>query len=422
MLKKLKSFNAGTSPRSRGSNAGRRDRIALGLLKWSEALMFFMPILPVIVLVYQGKGVTLGEFFLIQGLFSVVAFLFEIPSGYLSDVFSRKKILVLGGLIQLAAMTWLIWAEGFWGVMAVEAMLGVASALFSGTKEAYVFDLLKRMKRENQYVKENGSVQTFTRAGTTIGTLVGGAIYAFSGSLLLAIEALSVLMAVGMLVWLPELREVRRKVAPESSPIKDCLAVVKMSVRHPEIKWLMIFPALYGGFTKLLMWVMQPMMEAALVPVALFGLFMGLNQGFRALFSKIAHRLLAFMGARRLMILCMATLAAGFMLVVAAIESAGHMALVYAITSVFAVIPAMQAMVALVMKNYVHHRIQSNERGTILSVNAMFSQIASGIVLMLAKPVIDGVGIEAAMFVCVAAAAVLLFPLKKVLEIKGIEK
>ena len=59
---------------------GVSDETALRLLKWSEFFLMFMLIIPVAVLLYQDKGITLGDFFLIQGLFRIAAFALEIPS------------------------------------------------------------------------------------------------------------------------------------------------------------------------------------------------------------------------------------------------------------------------------------------------------------------------------------------------------
>lgn len=397
------------------------DKTALFLLKISEFFIYFMPIIPIIVLLYSDKGVSVGEFFLIQGLFRLVSFVFEIPSGYLSDVFSRKKILLLGAIVHFLSMAWLIWAQGFWGVMLCEAGLGMASALFSGTEEAYAFDLLKRMKRENSYVKENGSIQTFAQTGTFIATLVGGAIYAISADLVMALEAVCALFGVLFVIALPELHEVKRAVAPESSPLKDCLSIVKMSVKHPEIKWLMLFPAMYGGFTIIMFWILQPMMESVLVPIALFGLFVGINQGSRAVLSKLSHRALDFFGSKKMLSLCVGLIAVGFASILVAISFSGAtMSIIFAICAFVSIIPATQTMTSLVFKNYIHHRIQSNERGTILSIYSMFNTGIQGIMLILAKPILDNFGISVTVIIYLIMLILILVPMRKVFAIKGI--
>ena len=44
-------------------------------------------LLPVLLFFYQENGLTVGDFYLIQGLIVFFAFLFEIPAGYLGDIF-----------------------------------------------------------------------------------------------------------------------------------------------------------------------------------------------------------------------------------------------------------------------------------------------------------------------------------------------
>ena len=387
------------------SNAG-----ALLILKLSRFCLYFMPLIPVVTLVYLGKGVSLADFFLIQGIFRIAAFLFEIPSGYLADVFSRKKIMVLAALLQFLGMFLLIWAQGFWAVVVCESLMGMASALLSGTGEAYVYDLLKRDGKENQYVKENGSIKSFAQVGTFISMVIGGVLLARGENVLLGVEA-----------FLPEIKEVRRKVVPEASPLKDCLGIVKMSVKHPEIKWLMLFPAIYSTFTIVLLWLLQPAMELAFVPVALFGVFFAINQGSRVLFSKFAHKILNALGAKKLLLGCVGALVLGFSAVLLMINSNGFMMpLVYAICGMVAIIPAVQTMCVLVFNDYIHHRIQSNERGTVLSVSSMFNMGISGAVLMAAKPLLSNFGVEITSFIFLVLVVFILIPLNKVFKIKNL--
>ena len=398
------------------SNAG-----ALLILKLSRFCLYFMPLIPVITLVYLGKGVSLADFFLIQGIFRIAAFLFEIPSGYLADVFSRKKIMVLAALLQFLGMLLLIWAQGFWAVVVCESLMGMASALLSGTGEAYVYDLLKREGKENQYIKENGSIKSFAQAGTFVSMLLGGVLLARGGNVLLGVEALVVFFGFVLMLFLPEIKEVRRKVVPEASPLKDCLGIVKMSVKHPEIKWLMLFPAIYSTFTIVLLWLLQPAMELALVPVALFGVFFAVNQGSRVLFSKFAHKILNAFGAKRLLVGCVGALVLGFSAVLLMINSNGFMMpLVYAICGMVAIIPAVQTMCVLVFNDYIHHRIQSNERGTVLSVSSMFNMGISGAVLMAAKPLLSNFGVEITSFIFLVLVVLILIPLNKVFKIKNL--
>lgn len=50
---------------------------------------------PVLLLFYQQNGLTIADFVLFQGIFQLTGILFEIPCGYIADVISKKKVLVL---------------------------------------------------------------------------------------------------------------------------------------------------------------------------------------------------------------------------------------------------------------------------------------------------------------------------------------
>jgi len=51
-----------------------------------EALYWFLLIMPIIVLFFQKNGLSMKDILLLQSVFSISIVLFEIPSGYFSDV------------------------------------------------------------------------------------------------------------------------------------------------------------------------------------------------------------------------------------------------------------------------------------------------------------------------------------------------
>ena len=57
-----------------------------------KGLMWFMLGMPIIVLFFQENGLTLQEVMILQGSYSLMIALMEIPSGYIADLFGRKKL------------------------------------------------------------------------------------------------------------------------------------------------------------------------------------------------------------------------------------------------------------------------------------------------------------------------------------------
>ena len=75
--------------------------IKLTIIKASKWLMLFMPI---IWLFYAENGLSISDLFIIQGIYSVVIAIIEIPSGYLADIMGRKKAIVVGTFFGLVGM------------------------------------------------------------------------------------------------------------------------------------------------------------------------------------------------------------------------------------------------------------------------------------------------------------------------------
>ena len=73
-----------------------RNIIALYLVKLSK---WFSLVMPIIVLFYEEHGLGLHDVFVLKSVYSVAAVALEIPSGYLADVWGRKRCLLLGCLL-----------------------------------------------------------------------------------------------------------------------------------------------------------------------------------------------------------------------------------------------------------------------------------------------------------------------------------
>lgn len=66
-----------------------------------RALGYFLVIMPIITIFYQENGLSMRDIFVIQSVFSLSLVLFEIPTGYFSDVHGRKKTMILGSIFGI---------------------------------------------------------------------------------------------------------------------------------------------------------------------------------------------------------------------------------------------------------------------------------------------------------------------------------
>jgi MFS family permease len=114
-----------------------------GVLRFSVALpqAFLTPIL-------VSKGLTFSEVALVQSVYMLVAFVSEVPSGYLADVTSRK-IVYTGSMLVTAAGYAVVLTQHGVAMMAIAwALYGLGQSLQSSTMEYHFVAVLRDDERK----------------------------------------------------------------------------------------------------------------------------------------------------------------------------------------------------------------------------------------------------------------------------------
>lgn len=100
----------------------------------------FMLVMPIIVILFESKGVAPSDVLLLQAWFAALIVVLEVPSGYIADLFGRRGAMLIGGVFLGLGNTWLVFAHGFWPLAIFEACLAVAFSLVSGADLALLYD------------------------------------------------------------------------------------------------------------------------------------------------------------------------------------------------------------------------------------------------------------------------------------------
>ncbi|MBO4625799.1 MAG: MFS transporter [Alphaproteobacteria bacterium] len=382
------------------------------LLRAGWFLHNFLLVVPVIVLIYTQKGVSVGDFFLIQGIFRLAAFLFEIPSGYLSDCFSRKRVMIAGSLFHIMGFVTIAVSYGFWTIVLGESLLGIASALFSGTLEAYTYDLMKRNKSQKHFLKEFGNITTFASAASFIAAILGGILYVKLGTNgLLWLEASVATTGIFAFLFLPELVEVRR-IVKHKDAITDAISITVTTMKNQKLRNLILFPSLFGAFTIVLLWILQPVMETAHIPISLFGFYFGINQLSVLFGAKYAYKVCEKFGEIMTSIITIVVLIMGIAMGIVAIHT-NNMFVIYIACGILAFSSSIRVLNNLQYNTLIHHCIRSVERGTVLSTRAMTATLCGAVFLATAKFLIDYVGMTATLVWLGIMITVLLWSLSR---------
>ena len=239
-----------------------------------------MLIIPVLVIFFLENGLTMAEVLILQSLFSIAIVLFEIPSGYFSDIIGRKLSIIAGCILSFAGFTVYSFSYGFWGFLAGELILGLGASFISGADSALLYDSLAYIKKERSYTKMEGRVTSIGNFSEGLASIAGGFLALISLRTPLICEAVIIFFAIPIAFTLFE--PPRNKLNNSEGNFRSILKIVKYSLHdHAEIKWLILYSSLVGASTLTIVWFIQPYLKSAGLPLALFWYCMG----YTAIFS-----------------------------------------------------------------------------------------------------------------------------------------
>lgn len=222
-------------------------------------------LLPVLLFFYLENGLTVGDFYLIQGLIVFFAFLFEIPAGYLGDIFPRKYILITAYALFLGRLFLWIFFRGFEIILIGEFLYACSKACFDSVSSSFIYDILKKNNEEDKMVKAYSNFNASMYIGTGIAALLGAGLYEKLGSnLLLVAEFVIYSTAILLLTFLPNAHKpCKSSVINFNERLKRFWVAVRYILKSRRYCYLVLFSGFMVGVSHFFFWSFQPLMKSS---------------------------------------------------------------------------------------------------------------------------------------------------------------
>ena len=136
--------------------------------------------MPIIVLFYEDHGLGLQDVFILKSVYSIAAVALEIPSGYLADVWGRRKCLILGCILFFLGYLCYSFTSTFAAFVIAEILLGTGQTLVNGADSALLYDTTVQYKKENLYLRYEGRITMIGNFAEAIAGIFGGLLAAYS--------------------------------------------------------------------------------------------------------------------------------------------------------------------------------------------------------------------------------------------------
>jgi len=349
-----------------------------------------------IFILYWKNYLSLTQIMVVTIAFTGLGILLEVPSGIFADLYGRKKALILGtssyflaaiGFI-LAPMLGSIAGNFFMWFLIAECFAGIAYTFNSGADTAFLYDSLKKEKREHEFKKIRGETFAIGLASTAIGAFFGGLIANFGLEKPYYFTAIFVFISILAALTFKEPN--KYKSSEKKNYWQHQVKCLKFVITHKRVRWLCLYYGLLFSSCLMGLVFFQLYLKQIGTPLNYFGIIYMIIIFFGALVSAKAHNIERALGENKSLILLPLILGSAFVLM-SFVKNFWGLVPLFAIQAVF-------SFIVPVLDQYMHEHVASSERATVLSIRNLIASILFTILSPILGVIGDKVSLTTALF------------------------
>ncbi|MDR1981317.1 MAG: MFS transporter [Tannerellaceae bacterium] len=371
----------------------KRNLFALYLIKLSK---WFTLVMPVIVLFYEDHGLKLQDIFILKSVYSITAVILEIPSGYLADIWGRKRCLITGCILFFTGYVCYSLTGTFSYFILAEILLGCGQTLVNGADSALLYDTTVAHGKESVYLRYEGRITMIGNFAEAIAGIIGGFIAVYSLRLPFYGQSLIAFTGIPAAFMLKELGS-RKSIR---SPFSEIMRIIKYSlITNKHLCYNIMYSGIIGSATLMMAWFVQPVLIHIDTPTPHFGIIwtiLNLTAGIAAFY---AHRMERRLGMRRMNGLILVCIVSGY---IALANNLTHVSLL-----ILLVFYIFRGFATPILKGYVNQITFSDMRATVLSIRNFIIRLIFAVIAPYIGWLNDMYSLKTALFV---SAGIIFIP------------
>jgi MFS family permease len=145
------------------------------------AVRDLIPLYAVYALLFSDNGLSTAEISSLLVIWSVTAFVLEVPTGAWADAVSRRALLVLSSLLYAVGFSLWVAVPSYGAFAAGFVLWGASGALMSGTFQALLYDELAACNAASHYARLMGWANSLAMVATLVGTALATPLFVVGG-------------------------------------------------------------------------------------------------------------------------------------------------------------------------------------------------------------------------------------------------
>lgn len=246
----------------------RRQKRTLWTYYLFKATRSYGFIVPFTVIYIRQQGYGLDLIGITQAAFLAAVVVSEVPAGYVADRIGRRRTLAIGNGLVAVVFGSFTFVDSSAGWIGLYTLWGVAWSFHSAIGDAWLYAFLDETDDADTFARINGRGHSVELVVSALAAVVSGVLFVIDPDL--PFFANTGLSAVGipMVLALPE------GTADEQVGVslRKILRVFRLQLARPEMRWLVVYTALFNALFTVTRWLEQPALEAVGFPLVGFGL------------------------------------------------------------------------------------------------------------------------------------------------------
>jgi MFS family permease len=283
-----------------------RRNLTLGCI--SGFFTMFLVVVPILVPFWKSLGLSMREILEIQAIFGLAVAVFEIPTGYIADLWSRKASVCLGSFIAGCGFSCMPFCFTYESIVMYEIIIALGGSMISGADISIVYDSIKN---DPNRLKHVGSLSTWALLGEAVAGLLASALIFWSFTPILWAQVIVGWVPFFVSLWYIEPPTEKLGHSSHASNFK---AVLKHLFWGERITRQIFINALIWGLSSFcVVWLLQPYWELQDVSIHYFGVMWAALMFVAAGTSKITHSLERRFGAPTILVSLSSAAIAGYL-------------------------------------------------------------------------------------------------------------
>lgn len=342
--------------------------------------------MPIIILYFLFNNLSYTQIGILAAVTSIITLSTEIHGGIFADHYGKKTSMMLHSIFVILTMFFYFIGDSFVWFLIASIMYGIAGAFITGTKNAFLYDTLKQIKRTKEFKKFNGKNILYSHIVNALVLLSIPAIYTIHHKLPFLIGiifALISLITAYFFVEPPLARRSRMSLSVYNNKLCEAFKEIK---RDKKLLLAIVMIMITASFVHMSSSFIQPLLLISGLDIIYFGIVYALMRIILGISSSLTHRLERFFSVNSLLVLGMLAICVAFL---GFSIGTGIIIILSVLILKFA-----EGLNRVVLDDEINKSITSSNRTTILSVSSLGAQLMNASLMLVFGAAADIIGVQ----------------------------